>query len=174
MKTLAYTVDIEKLFNAQDSEVVRIDEAKKKFDAVGSRNKEQLLRIALPFIHGVYALHNRKCTHTSSTSTGNDGLLGLSQKNIEKEIDYIVNTDSSYVWTDNYSCITVDVMNNRKIKIWLNSRDGCHRSTPRLDYSMTSVNKVYGTSIEDELTTIAEYCSRYKDEWGCQFERRNK
>ena len=144
MKTLAYTVDIEKLFNAQDSEAVKIDDAKKKYDAVGARNKEQLLRIALPFIHGVFALHNRKCTHTSSSSTGNTGLLGLSQINIEKKIDYIVNTDSGCrIWSDNYSCISVEVMNNRKIRIWLNSRDGCHRSTPHLDYSITSVNQVY-------------------------------
>ena len=174
MKTLAYTVDIEKLFNAQDSEVTKIDHAKKEFDAIGARNKEQLLRIALPFIHGVYALHNRKCTHTTDSSTGNRGLLGLSQVNIEKEIDYIVNTDSNYVWSNNFTTITVEVMNGKKIKIWLNSRNGCHKSTPHLDYSMTSVNSIYGTSIEDELVTIAKYCSRYKDEWGCQFERRNK
>jgi len=165
MKTLAYSVNVEELFNTQDDQyATNVAEEKRKV-AIGIANKTRLLKIVLPYVHSVYALHNRKCNHTTDTSTGYRGLLGISRINIEKEIEYIVNTDSHFVWGHNFSTFKFDIGESR-IMIWLNDREGgCYKSTPHLDYSMTSINKVYGTSIKDELMTIAKLCSKYTDEW---------
>ena len=164
MKTLAYSVNVEELFNTQDDQLASNVAEKNRKVAIGKANKTRLLKIVLPYVHSVYALHNRKCKHATDTSTGCKGLLGISKVNIENKIDYIVNTDSCYVWSDNFA--TFKFKNGRNdIKIWLNDRNGCHKSTPHLDYSMTSISSTYGTSIKDELMTIAKLCSKYTDEW---------
>ena len=164
MKTLAYSVNVEELFNTQDDQLASNVAKENRKVAIGIANKTRLLKIVLPYVHSVYALHNRKCNRTMTSSTGCTGLLGINKVNIEKEIDFIVNTDSHFVWSDNFATFKFDI-GGHNIKIWLNDRNGCHKSTPHFDYSMTSINKVYGTSIKDELMTIAKLCSKYTDEW---------
>ena len=165
MKTIAYSVNVEELFNTQDDQLASNVAEENRKVAIGKANKTRLLKIVLPYVHSVYALHNRKCNRTMTSSTGCKGLLGLNKVNIEKKIDYIVNTDSHFVWGHNFGTFKFDIGESR-IMIWLNDREGgCHKSTPHLDYSMTSINKVYGTSIKDELIAIAQLCSKYTDEW---------
>ena len=165
MKTIAYSVNVEELFNTQDDQLASNVAEENRKVAIGKANKTRLLKIVLPYVHSVYALHNRKCKRTMTSSTGCKGLLGLNKVDIEKKIDYIVNTDSHFVWGHNFGTFKFDIGESR-IMIWLNDREGgCHRSTPHLDYSMTSINKVYGTSIKDELIAIAQLCSKYTDEW---------
>tara|TARA_B100000767_G_scaffold271927_1_gene298574 strand:- start:204 stop:704 length:501 start_codon:yes stop_codon:yes gene_type:complete len=165
MKTLAYSVNVEELFNTQDDQLSNNVAEKNRRIAIGIANKTRLLKIVLPYAHSVYALHNRKCNRAMDSTTGCKGLLGLNKVNIEKKIDYIVNTDSHFVWGHNFGTFKFDIGESR-IMIWLNDREGgCYRSTPHLDYSMTSINKTYGTSIKDELIAIAQLCSKYTDEW---------
>ena len=165
MKTIAYSVNVEELFNTQDDQLASNVAEENRKVAIGKANKTRLLKIVLPYVHSVYALHNRKCKRTMTSSTGCKGLLGLDKVNIEKKIDFIVNTDSHFVWGHNFGTFKFDIGESR-IMIWLNDREGgCHKSTPHLDYSMTSINKVYGTSIKDELIAIAQLCSKYTDEW---------
>jgi hypothetical protein len=164
MKTLAYSVNVEELFNTQDDQYATNVAKENRKVAIGIANKTRLLKIVLPYVHSVYALHNRKCNRTMTSSTGCTGLLGINKVNIEKEIDFIVNTDSHFVWSHNFATFKFDI-GGHNIMIWLNDRNGCHNSTPHLDYSMTAINKVYGTSIKDELMTIAKLCSKYTDEW---------
>ena len=165
MKTIAYSVNVEELFNTQDDQLASNVAEENRKVAIGKANKTRLLKIVLPYVHSVYALHNRKCKRSMTSSTGCKGLLGLNKVDIEKKIDYIVNTDSHFVWGHNFGTFKFDIGESR-IMIWLNDREGgCHKSTPHLDYSMTSINKVYGTSIKDELITIAQLCSKYTDEW---------
>ena len=166
MKTLAYSVNIEKLFETQDKQLSDNIEKDRLYKEKGIENKRRLLNIVLPYIHSIYALHNRKCQHTGRVSTGCDGLLGISKVDIDKEIDFIVNTDHHLIWGANYTVLNFRIVSLKKdIKIWLNSREGCRQSTPHLEYSMLSVKNVYGESIEDELTIIAQMCSKYTDEW---------
>ena len=165
MKTIAYSVNVEELFNTQDDQLASNVAEENRKVAIGKANKTRLLKIVLPYVHSVYALHNRKCKRTMTSSTGCKGLLGLDKVDIEKKIDYIVNTDSHFVWGHNFGTFKFDIGESR-IMIWLNDREGgCHKSTPHLDYSMTSINKVYGTSIKDELIAIAQLCSKYTDDW---------
>jgi len=165
MKTIAYSVNVEELFNTQDDQLASNVAEENRKVAIGIANKTRLLKIVLPYVHSVYALHNRKCKRTMISSTGCKGLLGIDKVDIEKKIDYIVNTDNHSVWGHNFSTFKFDIGESR-IMIWLNDREGgCHRSTPHLDYSMTSINKTYGTSIKDELIAIAQLCSKYTDEW---------
>ena len=165
MKTIAYSVNVEELFNTQDDQLASNVAEENRKVAIGKANKTRLLKIVLPYVHSVYALHNRKCKRTMTSSTGCKGLLGLDKVDIEKKIDFIVNTDSHFVWGHNFGTFKFDIGESR-IMIWLNDREGgCHRSTPHLDYSMTSINKVYGTSIKDELIAIAQLCSKYTDDW---------
>ena len=165
MKTIAYSVNVEELFNTQDDQLASNVAEENRKVAIGKANKTRLLKIVLPYVHSVYALHNRKCKRTMTSSTGCKGLLGLDKVDIEKKIDFIVNTDSHFVWGHNFGTFKFDIGESR-IMIWLNDREGgCHRSTPHLDYSMTSINKTYGTSIKDELIAIAQLCSKYTDEW---------
>ena len=165
MKTIAYSVNVEELFNTQDDQLASNVAEENRKVAIGKANKTRLLKIVLPYVHSVYALHNRKCNRTMTSSTGCKGLLGLNKVNIEKKIDFIVNTDSHFVWGHNFGTFKFDIGESR-IMIWLNDREGgCHKSTPHLDYSMTSINKVYGTSIKDELIAIAQLCSKYTDDW---------
>ena len=165
MKTIAYSVNVEELFNTQDDQLASNVAEENRKVAIGKANKTRLLKIVLPYVHSVYALHNRKCKRTMTSSTGCKGLLGLDKVDIEKKIDFIVNTDSHFVWGHNFGTFKFDIGESR-IMIWLNDREGgCHKSTPHLDYSMTSINKVYGTSIKDELIAIAQLCSKYTDDW---------
>jgi hypothetical protein len=165
MKTIAYSVNVEELFNTQDDQLASNVAEENRKVAIGKANKTRLLKIVLPYVHSVYALHNRKCKRSMSSSTGCKGLLGLNKVNIEKKIDYIVNTDSHFVWSHNFATFKFDI-GGHNIMIWLNDREGgCYKSTPHLDYSMTSINKVYGTSIKDELIAIAQLCSKYTDDW---------
>jgi hypothetical protein len=164
MKTLAYHVDITALFNAQDSQKRHLDSETKRKQEEGAINKERLLKIVLPFLHGVMALHNRKCIKSNRSSTGCDGLLGYDKVNIEEKIDFYVNTDSHMIWSDNFQTFTYRI-NGKDIKIWLNSRKGCFVNTPHLEYSMTSLFDTYSKSIEDELLGIAKMCARYTDDW---------
>ncbi len=165
MKTIAYSVNVEELFNTQDDQLASNVAEENRKVAIGKANKTRLLKIVLPYVHSVYALHNRKCNRTMTSSTGCKGLLGLSKVNIEKKIDFIVNTDTHFVWGHNFGTFKFDIGESR-IMIWLNDREGgCHKSTPHLDYSMTSINKTYGTSIKDELIAIAQLCSKYTDDW---------
>lgn len=165
MKTLAYSVNVEELFNTQDDQLASNVAEENRKVAIGKANKTRLLKIVLPYVHSVYALHNRKCKRSMTSSTGCKGLLGLNKVDIEKKIDFIVNTDSHFVWGHNFGTFKFDIGESR-IMIWLNDREGgCHKSTPHLDYSMTSINKVYGTSIKDELIAIAQLCSKYTDDW---------
>ena len=165
MRTLAYSVNLEKLFNIQDEQLNENNVEKNKIKFKGIRNKERLLKIVLPFVHSVYALHNRKCKLVNGTSTGCRGLLGINKVDIDKEIDFIVNTDCHLIWSDNYSTFTFKI-GSREMKIWLNDREGgCYKSTPHLEYSMTSINSIYGSSIEDELVEIAKRCAIYTDDW---------
>ena len=165
MKTIAYSVNVEELFNTQDDQLASNVAEENRKVAIGKANKTRLLKIVLPYVHSVYALHNRKCKRSMTSSTGCKGLLGLNKVDIEKKIDFIVNTDSHFVWGHNFGTFKFDIGESR-IMIWLNDREGgCHRSTPHLDYSMTSINKVYGTSIKDELIAIAQLCSKYTDDW---------
>jgi hypothetical protein len=165
MKTLAYHVDITALFNAQDCEKMHIDSETKRKQEEGAINKERLLKIVLPFLHGVMALHNRKCIKSNRSSTGCDGLLGYSKVNIEEKIDFYVNTEKDIIWHDNYQSFTYHGFPSKEIKIWLNSRKGCYQATPHLEYSMTSLFNTYAESIEDELFRIAKMCARYTDDW---------
>tara|TARA_R110000796_G_scaffold88545_11_gene190506 strand:- start:15691 stop:16203 length:513 start_codon:yes stop_codon:yes gene_type:complete len=169
MKTLAYTVDIESLFTTQDNQKESNDKDKQVIDEQGQRNKTALLKIVLPYIHSVYALHNRKCTRTMNTSTGCTGLLGLNPVDIDKKIDWIVNTDYHGVWSENYNTFIFTDMLGKNIKIWLN-KEGKHVHTPKLGYSMTSFgseigSKIYGEGVQAELELIAKHCAKYKDDW---------
>ena len=170
MKVLAYSVNLEKLFNAQDAQLSRNEEKQRLKIKRGAENRERLLKIVLPFVHGVLALHNRKCSYDWNYSTGCDGLLGISKADIQRKIDHIVNTDHHLTWQGNFDTFVFKV-GNKKIKIWLNDREGgAHRSGAsrylNLPYSMTSFGSdSYGTSVENELLLIAKYCSIFKDEW---------
>ena len=168
MEILHYSVNIEKLKNIQKAQAEKDDADKIELDLQGQENKKRLLKYALPFVHSVLELHNNKCNLSNSSTTGRDGLLGYSKENVDRYLDYIVNTDSHLVWKNNYQVFTFvnkTINGKRDITIWLNSREGSHRATPNLEYSMTSHFDVYGISIEDELEKIAKLCSIYKDNW---------
>ena len=164
MDILHYTVDIKHLLQVQDQQTHINDFKEREKERQGLENKKRLLKYVLPFMHGVYALHNNKCKKTMNSITGSEGLLGLSKKDIDKELDYIVRTDFHLMWLDNYQTFKTKIK-NKEIKIWLNSRGGAHKATPHLPYSMTGFNDIYGDSIEGVLNDIARYCARYTDEW---------
>ena len=100
MKTLAYSVNLENLFNVQDEQLNENNVEKNKIELKGIRNKERLLKIVLPYVHSVYALHNRNCKLVNNTSTGCSGLLGISKVDIDKEIDFIVNITEDKIYLE--------------------------------------------------------------------------
>lgn len=166
MKTIFYTVDIKDLLEVQENETKLVKASKKRETLRGEKNKLELLKFVLPFMHGLYSIHNNKCTITASSVTGYSGFLGLSKINIEEKLDFIINSPS--FWKDNFQVFEVYLHNGRTISIWLNSRAGCYMSTPNLPYSMTTATKretIYGFSIKDELWEIAKYCAKYTDKW---------
>tara|TARA_R100000951_G_C2639884_1_gene180574 strand:- start:333 stop:857 length:525 start_codon:yes stop_codon:yes gene_type:complete len=174
MDILHYTIDIKNLLKVQDQQTEINDLAKEQRTNNGIANKKLLLKYVLPFMHGLYAIHNNKCTKTCDSSSGSRGLLGLDKEDIEKNLDYIVNTDSHHTWEDNFSVFKYRFIgSSREIKIWLN-RSVCGKSkythTPKLEYSMTGFDYrfgacPYGDSVEEVLNDIARYCARYTDEW---------
>lgn len=166
MEILYYSINIDKLKTIQEQQTTQNREEKRIKEEQGLLNKKRLLKYVLPFVHSVFELHNNKCNLDYNTSTGKRGLLKINKIDIQKELDFIINTDLHLIWSNNYQTFTfLDEINGKNIKIWLNSRDGCHVSTPNLEYSMTSHFDTYGKSIEDELEKIAKFCSRYTDSW---------
>ncbi len=170
MDILHYTIDIKNLLKVQDQQSQINDFKEREKEREGFENKKRLLKYVLPFMHGVYALHNNKCNRcrvykTTFNPEGVNGLLGNDKVDIDEKLDYIVNTDSHHVWKNNYQTFTTKI-GGKDITIWLNSREGAHKATPRLEYSMTGLwFDVYGNSIEDVLNEIAKYCAKYTEEW---------
>jgi len=163
MKPIYYTVDLKELLDLQNSEteknnLIAIEKEKQRLS-----NREELLKIILPLVHGSIILHNNKCNLTNNTSTGRIGLLGISQKNLEKEISNYIDYNFNFSELDTIAKIDLGF---KQIKVWLNLRDK-HISTPNLSYSMTTIEKDcnYGKGIENELRLLAKYCSRYTDNW---------
>ena len=169
MDILHYTIDIKNLLKVQDQQTEINDLAKEQRTNNGIANKKRLLKYVLPFMHGLYAIHNNKCTKTWDSSSGSRGLLGLDKEDIEKNLDYIVNTDSHHTWEDNFASFKYRFIgSNKEIKIWLN-RSVCGKTkfanTPKLEYSMTGFDDTYGDSVEEVLNDIARHCASYTDEW---------
>ena len=128
MDILHYTIDIKNLLKVQDQQTEINDLAKEQRTNNGIANKKRLLKYVLPFMHGLYAIHNNKCKKTWISSTGSRGLLGLSKEDIEAKLDFIVNTDSHHTWEDNFSVFKYRLIGcNKEIKIWLN-RSVCGKS----------------------------------------------
>ena len=169
MNTLYYTVDIKNLLNIQEDETEKNNKEKEIERLKGIENKKELLKIILPLAHGIMSLHNNKCNIDMSSTTGVNGLLGLRKIKIQKQLDYIINTDSNYVWTDNYQHFTFNEgASVIKLSVWLNKKPNAHIHTNNLNYSMTLpkiLKGVYGKSVENTLEQIAKYCSKYTDQW---------
>ena len=164
MEILHYTIDLRSLFEAQDEQSEINTQKEIEYKRQGEENKKKLLKHVLPLMHGVFELHNRRCTKSSSSSTGSVGLLGLTKFDVQKELDFIANKD--FNWEDNFGTFKFD-RSSVKFKLWLHESNKM-RVTPHLGYSMTELvntGKVYGKSIEDELTKVAQLCARYKDKW---------
>ena len=164
MEILHYTIDLRSLFEAQDEQLEINTQKEIEYKRQGEANKKKLLKHVLPLMHGVFELHNRRCKVDSSSVTGRIGLLGLNTVCIQEELDFIVNKD--YHWKDNF-CTFDFHRSNVRIWIWLHEF-GKMKVTPHLGYSMTEVvntGGVYGKSIEDELTKLAQLCARYQDKW---------
>jgi IS4 transposase len=66
MDILHYTVDIKHLLQVQDQQTQINDLKERKTERQGIENKKRLLKYVLPFMHGVYALHNNMCKKTKS------------------------------------------------------------------------------------------------------------
>jgi len=166
MEIISYSIDLNTLFSIQDKEtennIIKANTIKEE----GLKNKVKLLKIVLPYIHSVYALHNRKCKNENNSITGKRGLLGLDPYDIDKEINRITTTECRFTWNDNFSTFIFD-SGKVKTKIWLNDKRGAYIHNPKLDYSMTSIieGKTYADSIQDELIEIARICSKYQDSW---------
>lgn len=168
METLQYSIDITKLTNIQNKQTIENNIKEEEFKREGIKNKKALLKYVLPFVHSVYELHNHKCYKHSEYFNRQKGLLGYGKIDIEKELDYIINTDFHMYWHHNFQSFTFcnrTINQKGKLSIWLNKREGCHKSTPNLEYSMTSFFGTYSESIEEELERIAKYCSQYTAEW---------
>lgn len=170
MDILHYTIDLKDLFDTQDRQLVvnktTEDEKQEEF----KRNKKELLKYVLPLMHGIYALHNRKCNKSTSSVTGEVGLLGLGKVNIEEKLNFIVESD--FYFKDNGATFDCSVHGNAilrdNVQVWLNKK-GKYIHTPNLAYSMISLtragNSVYGMSLEDELLKVAKECAIYTEEW---------
>lgn len=166
MNILHYTLDLRNLFDTQDAQAEFNSQQKQEKIKQGLRNKKELLKYVLPLMHGIFELHNRRCTNASFSTTGKDGLLGYNRIDTQMKLDDIVEGD--FYWFDNFAKFEYRLKGNSKVKIWLNSVRGCHKATPHLPYSMLEVipkENIYGKSIEEELIKVAKECSRYKDSW---------
>lgn len=165
MEILQYQLDITSLLNKQDesTKTKKLDDL--LYENQGKENKLKMLKYALPYVHGVLALHNHKCDKSKGRFGGEYiGLQGYGKRDIQKELDYIANR-SELNWRDNYATFEYKVY-GRKVIIWLN-KHGKHIQTPNLPYSMTSfVEGNYGDSIESELEAIATFCgTKFMDDW---------
>lgn len=164
-----YAINLDKLIKIKNDKADKDKAEKERFYREGIENKKRLLKFVLPYVHSVFELHNHKCLKTSTAIGGKIGLLGCNKINVQERIDYIVNTENNHVWSNNFQTFTFinNEINNREIKIWLNSREGSFKATPNLEYSLLSVeaNLVYGESIEKELEKIAELCSVFTENW---------
>jgi hypothetical protein len=173
MNILHYTVDLKYLFDIQDEQLLVNKTAQEQKEEEFKRNKKELLKYVLPLMHGIYALHNRKCNKTNTSTTGNNGLLGYSKVNIEDKLNFIVESD--YYFKDNGATFECNLFNHTfrdKVQVWLNKK-GKHIHTPHLGYSMMGLTRdgsvrdgsIYAKSIEDELLKVAKECAEYTEEW---------
>ena len=162
------TQDFEKLLAEKDCKYQSKEKAKKEeFRA----NRERLLPYVLQLVESAYSVHNMRCKNTMNSTTGKDGIFGLSKVDIQKKIDYILREDC-HAWYADGSGFTWR-FGARKTNIWLNDICGAHVSTPNLDYSMTILGKgnnnisdVYGKTIETEIENlIGILAETYHDEW---------
>lgn len=170
MDILHYTIDLKDLFDTQDKQLVVNKTAEEEKQEEFKRNKKELLKYVLPLMHGIYALHNRKCDKSTSSVTGDVGLLGLSKVNIEEKLDFIVESDFYFQdngATFNYSTHSSAVVVG-EINIWLHG-PGKFQYTPNLNYSMARIVRnnmhIYGASVEQELINLAKACAIYTEEW---------
>ena len=173
MNILHYTIDLKYLFDIQDEQLIANKSAQEQREEEFKQNKKELLKYVLPLMHGIYALHNRKCNKTNTSTTGDIGLLGYSKVNIEEKLNFIVESD--YYFKDNgikFECSLFSHTFKDKIKVWLN-REEKYIHTPHLGYSMIGIaidssifdGTLYGESIEDELLKVAKFCAEYTEEW---------
>lgn len=165
MEILHYSIDLEKLFNTQDQHRKVLNQEKIDLLKFRENNKKELLKVVLPFMHSLYALHNNKYLKDWDSPSGKRGLLGPCKVDIQKGLDRIVSKGLG--WKDDNQMYEQKI-SNVDIKIWLNSRPGCYKSTPNLTYSMCSTidkSQIYAESYESELLKIARECAKYTDEW---------
>jgi hypothetical protein len=165
-----YAINLDKLIKIKNDKADKDKAEEGRFHREGMKNKKRLLKFVLPYVHSVFELHNHKCLKTSTAIGGRVGLLGHNKINVQEKIDYIVNTDSRHVWSNNFQTFTFinnEINMKQVVKIWLNSREGAFKATPHLEYSLLSVdaNLVYGESIEKELEKIAELCAVFTEDW---------
>lgn len=165
-KIIHYQLDVTSLLKKQDEFKKEAEEQEALIVEQGQKNKLQLLKYVLPYMHGVFAIHNHKCDRYNCLGTNYRGLVGWGKIDVDKELEYIVNTDDRFLWENNFQTFKSTIC-KKEIKIWLNNREGAFVATPHLPYSMTSFGMgIYGESIEKELEILAQYCStRFKDEW---------
>ncbi len=176
---MKYEINLESLFSIQDDTANKVDLAKLDLRMKGQKNKEALLKIALPFYHSVLALHNRKCSNYPNVSTGQKGLLGLSRVDIQKKLNWITETDYHNLWSYNYSVITLD-LDDVNVKIWLhNDANSNPIFTPLNSYSIQCCKSIgtqkpcdtyhkgkqFADSFNHVLREVAEACQSYRDDW---------
>ena len=161
------TQDFEKMLAAKDCQhKAKVKSLNEEFQ----RNKERLLPYVLQMIESAYIVHNMRCNRVNNTTTGFDGIFGISQVDIKKQLNYAI-TDSNNIWLDNGATF-VWYFGSRgsNVKIWLNDRVGSHVATPQNEYSMNRILKhsggAYGASIESEIESLIELlANKFHDEW---------
>ena len=165
MELLHYSINVDKLKAIQEEQTQKNREEELLRKQEGLQNKKRLLKYVLPFLHGLFAIHNNKCRNADYSTTGKDGLLGYSPIDIEKELQYMVDTEHHLIWKDNFRVFNYD-RSSIDVDIWLNTTTyNKEIRTPHLEYSM---GNVYGDgipTIESELEAIAKHCSRSTDNW---------
>ena len=166
MKTepIFYTVDLKHLLSIQKEQTEKniADKEQERLEFLD--RKKRLLKIVLPLVHGIIALHNNKCILSNASTTGKKGLLGYNKVDLEKKLDFYVKND--YYFSSCGGTVEIDT-GITKIKVWLHdSKCSSFVATPSLGYSMTTSKKEeYGRGVEDELIYLAKYCARYTDDW---------
>ena len=129
-----------------------------------NNNRIKLLPYVLQLVESLITIHNMRCTRTDATTTGKHGLFAISPINLEKKLNYVVNSDNDWSSKGDYFSTLIGV---KKIEIWLNNDDH-HISTPNLEYSMSSIlsKHVYADSIEDEMEYAINKLAKYHhDSW---------
>ena len=127
-------------------------------------NKRELLPHVLEYMHSYFELHNLSMMEDGNSTSGFSGIDGYLRIDIQKKLDFITNND--YYWEYNGACFYHRVL-GREIRIWLHKK-GKHVATPKLGFSMTSVdpNKTYGESIESEIEFMAITAAKHKKRLG--------